>query len=91
MKLTNEMKLNGATEICNFSTMQEIADRFESDLYVLPSSIHEVIILPKNVNFDVNELTSMVQAVNGTEVRPEEVLSDHVYIFSREDGWDYES
>lgn len=89
--LTNKNKLHGATEICNYSTMQDIADKFKSDLYVIPSSIHEVIIVPKedNNNIDVASLTEMVKEVNGSEVSPEEVLSNHAYVFTRDNGWDF--
>ena len=87
--LTNETKNYGATEICNYNTMKEIADLLQSDLIVLPSSIHETIIVPKEEDMDIEELTQMVRDVNGSEVATNEVLSDHAYVFSRENGWEY--
>ena len=86
--LTNATTCHGATEICNYKTMEEIADKLQSDLIVLPSSIHEVIIVPKDDNMDINELTNMVQAINGSEVAADEVLSDHAYVFNRDNGWE---
>ena len=87
--LTNKTKLNGATEICNYSTMKEIAEQFQSDLIVLPSSIHEVIIVPKIDDMNIEDLTNMVKEVNESEVAEDEVLSDHAYVFTRENGWDF--
>lgn len=87
--LTNSKKLNGATEICNYNTMESIANKLNADLVVLPSSIHEVIIVPKDDNVSIDALTEMVQQVNGSEVSADEVLSNHAYVFARENGWDF--
>ena len=52
---------------------------------VLPSSIHEVIVIPmENANFSEEDLTQMVQDVNGECVNAEEILSDHAYIYNGE-------
>ena len=87
--LSNKSGINGATEICNYQTMKELAERFNSDLIVLPSSIHETIIIPKTDEMELNTLTEMVNEVNTNSVDAEEVLSDHAYIFNRETGWEY--
>lgn len=86
--LTNKMGINGATMICNYEVMAEIANKFDADLIVLPSSVHEVIIVPMRNGMNVEEMTRMVKEVNATEVSPEEVLSDHAYVFTRKDGWE---
>ena len=87
--LSNQGNLNGATEICNYATMETIAEQLQSDLIVLPSSIHEVIIMPKDDGADVKQLIEMVKSINGNGVAADEVLSDHAYIFRRGFGWDY--
>ena len=46
---------------------------------MLPSSIHETLIIPKDAGMEFKELEQMVQEVNQTQVAPEERLSDHVY------------
>lgn len=87
--LTNKNNFNGSVEIINYNTIQNISDKLNSDLLVIPSSIHEVIVMPYDKEFEKNQITQMVREVNGAEVPPEEVLSDHVYIFSRQNGWQY--
>lgn len=81
--LTNQNKLNGAGCILYEHLLKSFADKLESDLYILPSSIHEVILIPANGNTSYEELSHMVQDVNETQVSEEEILSDHVYYFSR--------
>lgn len=76
--LTNDTKVNGASEIIRDDVRQEIADKI-GDFFVLPSSIHETLIIPKSAGMDRQELEQMVQEVNQTQVLPEERLSDHVY------------
>lgn len=76
--LTNDTMLNGAAEILNDNTRQEIAEKI-GDFYVLPSCIHESIIIPKDAGMGLDELEHMVQEVNYTQVAPNERLSDHVY------------
>ena len=81
--LTNQSKLYGASCVLYEHLLEDIANQFDSDFYILPSSIHEVILIPANDNTSYSELSQMVQDVNATQVSPEELLSDHVYYFSR--------
>ncbi len=81
--LTNRQKLHGSACIVYENLLSSIADRLNSDLYVLPSSIHEVILIPSASANSYAELSSMVREVNATQVSREEVLSDHVYYYSR--------
>ena len=76
--LTNDTKVNGAAAILNDDTRQEIADKV-GDFYVLPSSVHETLIIPKDAGMELRDLEQMVQEVNQTQVAPQERLSDHVY------------
>ncbi|MFQ9086043.1 MAG: DUF5688 family protein [Roseburia sp.] len=84
--LTNQNKLNGASCILYEHLLEHFADRLCCDLYILPSSIHEVILIPATSDTSYQELSQMVQEVNDTQVSPEEILSDHVYYFSRSSG-----
>ena len=76
--LTNDTKVNGAAAILNDDIRQEIAENV-GDFYMLPSSIHETLIIPKDAGMEFKELEQMVQEVNQTQVAPGERLSDHVY------------
>ena len=71
--LTNDTKVNGAAAILNDDTRQEIADKV-GDFYVLPSSVHETLIIPKDAGMELRDLEQMVQEVNQTQVAPEERL-----------------
>ena len=79
--LTNKDSINGATQILNDKLMSEIAEKVGGDFIILPSSIHEVIILPWAVGMERAELEAMIQDVNATQVSPEERLSDKPYSY----------
>lgn len=81
--LTNLNRLNGACCILYKDALKEIAERLDSDLYILPSSIHEVILIPSSVGSGTDSLTEMICDINQSEVNSEEILSDHVYYYSR--------
>ena len=81
--LTNETKLNGAACILYENVLYDFAQKLGEDLYILPSSVHEVILLPKLSVFEKDELVNMVREVNTEGVAAEEVLSDHVYEYNR--------
>ena len=80
---TNTMKLNGAGVILYNGLLQKFADRVGSDVFILPSSIHETLLIPVNEDMDVEHLRDMVRTVNRTEVAPDEMLSDNVYRYNR--------
>lgn len=85
MVLTNEQALYGAGSLFYPQMMDQIADRMGSNYFVLPSSIHETLILVDNGDVDREALESMVQEINGMAVAPEDRLSDHVYHYDAEE------
>ena len=87
--ITNTMKNLGAGALVNHSVQKALYEYFNGkNLYILPSSIHELLILPEDDSFprSVEELLSMVKAVNSTEVTEDDFLADHVYYFDFERG-----
>lgn len=85
--LTNKKKLYGANLILNKATMDNIYDTLDGGFVIIPSSIHEVIILPFNENtMDADSLKSMIQEVNGSSLSANEVLSNHPYIYNKSTG-----
>ena len=83
--LTNKYKTNGATVLLYEGMIEALAEYFHMDLIILPSSIHELILMPVE-NFDPEELqyyTQVVQEVNENQVADDEVLSDHAYFYNR--------
>ena len=84
--LTNRDKTFGAVEILDKNILQKISERLADDFIVLPSSIHETIIIPSNKAPEYSELADMVCVVNATQVDAEERLSNHVYRYDRSEG-----
>lgn len=81
--LTNCRKHYGAAEILDKNTLKDISDKIKNDYILLPSSVHEVIVLAADHNMGYGELAEMVKEVNAEEVSAEEYLSDHVYVYTR--------
>ena len=63
-----------------------IGEMLKEDYFVLPSSIHEVIVVPESKGLDTEEMNEMVNEINETQVAPEEVLSSHAYYYERKGG-----
>lgn len=74
--ITNESRMYGASSILS----PEVTDRFERDMYIIPSSVHELIAVPAGDDMAM-ELGNIIKQVNQTEVRPEEILGDEPYFF----------
>lgn len=84
--LSNKNKVFGASAILDKGIMQKAVQKFGEGFYILPSSIHEVIILPASDCIAVEALEEMVREVNSTQVEPGERLSDFVYQYTTEYG-----
>ena len=72
-------KISGAGVIAYQEFMEQAAERLGGDFYILPSSIHEILLVKDDGNVDFKDLKSMVEEVNATQVAPEEKLTDSVY------------
>ena len=83
--ITNQQTLDGASAIFYPEVMDQIGEGFQGNFFILPSSIHETIVVPDNGEFDYRVLQDMVQTINASEVSPEERLSDHVYHYDVKD------
>lgn len=84
--LTNQRKHYGAAGMLNTDLLLRFADMVESNLVLLPSSVHEIIVVPDDGRMTLEEYTQMVQDVNATILRKEERLSNHPYYFDWEKG-----
>lgn len=84
--LTNQYNRNGSVCILYEGLLKRFADQLSSDLYILPSSIHEVLIIPAVPGSSKQELSGIVQDINDSQLSREEVLSDHVYFYSRKEA-----
>ena len=78
--LTNIQKYYGASSILDTDAVKKICTEMKTDkVYVIPSSIHETILVPKRCG-RVNEFNQMVKDINNSTVRPEEQLADRVFL-----------
>lgn len=80
--ITNKNKMYGAVYMFN----ADVLGKFETDLYILPSSVHEVLVIPTFFTDNPNVLKGMVEQVNKEEVSPEDYLSDSVYKYTHSLG-----
>lgn len=80
--LTNEEGINGASALLYPEMPKKIYEAFHCGYYLLPSSIHEFLIVPEDRDVNSLDLVEMVREVNGTQVREDELLSDHIYYFN---------
>ena len=83
--LTNEEKYLGAVCVCYPGVLERIADTFGRSFFVLPSSIHECIIVPETGEDFEGDLQEIVREVNRLYVSEEEYLSDNVYYYDRKE------
>lgn len=83
--LSNKKQINGAGCILYDGCLKDFADSQNSDIVILPSSTHEVILVPDDGKLDYGELRKMVGEINESEVPKEDVLSDRIYKYSRHD------
>lgn len=81
--LSNSRGIDGFSAVLYPGVLKGFADAQGKDLYVLPSSRHEALLLPDDGNLDVEELRGMVRQVNDTEVAGEDILSYRVYFYGR--------
>ena len=79
--LTNKEKHFGAAAILSLEAVKKVAARTGTDkVYVIPSSIHEMLLMPWNEAFSIDEITGIIREVNATEVDEIEQLSDKPYV-----------
>ncbi len=82
--LSNSLRMHGAACLLYDGLLFDIAKKLGGDLIILPSSIHEVLIIPASAATDTDALNHMICEVNATSVAIDEYLSDHVYFYSAE-------
>ena len=82
--LSNQEKCFGAAALLYPHLLSHISKIFRKNFYVLPSSVHECILVPDQGQYSRIELTRMVREVNQTQVEADEILSDQVYYYDRQ-------
>lgn len=82
--LSNREKVQGAAYMFDENILEKIAEKLNSSLIILPSSIHETIIMKETEDMDMDFMRGMVMDVNEMVVEPEQQLSDEIYHYDRE-------
>ena len=82
--LTNKEKIFGASVLLYSEKLQELAEKTGKNLLILPSSVHEVLLMPDEEDREYGFYRQMVEEVNTTQVDPEEVLSYSLYCYDRQ-------
>ena len=80
--ISNVAHIWGATAVVLDEALKNLCERIKTEgVYILPSSIHEVIAIPAYAAPELDRLKEMVEEVNGKEVPPDELLSGNVYYY----------
>ena len=81
--ISNTRKQYGAAAILDTELMSNIAEQMDSNIYILPSSIHECLLVSDRFG-EPEQLQQMVREVNSTEVDIKDKLSDNLYVFNKD-------
>ena len=84
--LTNMSSVDGAAAITSEKAMKQARETIGEDFFILPSSRHEVILVPRSMSFSVADLKDMVVSANRTVVEDKDLLSDNVYRYNSSKG-----
>lgn len=84
--LSNTRHIQGAAAILYPGILAEAARHLGGSFYILPSSIHEVILLPDDGRSCGRELHEMISEINRSQLQEEEVLSDYAYRYEAAAG-----
>ncbi|HBV83311.1 MAG TPA: hypothetical protein DEB74_11095 [Lachnospiraceae bacterium] len=84
--LTNKKGIDGAVSMIYPGLLKDFADRIGSGFYIIPSSVHEVLLLPSENTEDRENLKDMVKEINDTQMEAEEILSYSMYWFDNIKG-----
>ena len=82
--LGNRNGIKGAAVILYEGLLKEMAKSLESDLLILPSSIHEILVMAYDNEVDLFLIKDMVERINQSEIPLCDVLSNEIYRYSRE-------
>lgn len=83
--VTNETLLYGGSAIFYPGVMDQLGEVLNGDFFILPSSVHETLVVPDNGRISCHELKAMVMDINEKEVAPEDRLTDEVYHYDTRD------
>lgn len=77
--LTNSLGIHGAASILYPGLLDECYKMFSSEFFILPSSVHELILVPFTEDLKQENLRAMVLEVNESHIAEEDFLSNTIY------------
>ena len=83
--MSNKSSFNGAATILYKDALKTFAEEKGLDIFVIPSSVHEVILVPDDGTIPAGYIQRMIAEVNQTQLSPSEILSDQLLYYSRKD------
>ena len=83
--LSNETRRFGAVNMLDYEVLKELSEKLQDDLYIIPSSVHEVLLVPVHASLSREDADEMVRDVNRNVLDPSDILSDHIYLYAREE------
>lgn len=81
--LTNKAYYKGAGCMLYLDILKDLADKLETDLYIIPSSVHECLVYPALHLIECSNLKSVIKSVNEDDIKETDILSDNLYLFRR--------
>lgn len=82
--VSNRPRINGAINMLNLKLLQKLAVAVSSDLYIIPSTVHEIILVPVKKDMSREELDRIILSINSEEIKPQDILSDHSYYYHKD-------
>lgn len=84
--LSNTKGTYGASVIVYPDLMKKLSEQYNTGFYLIPSSVHEVLLMPENSKDSLSGISSLVDQVNHEHVRKEDILSNHAYYYDRKEN-----
>lgn len=84
--MKNRRGLYGTAGMLDKSMLAQFADERGTDIYILPASVHELVLLPATAEWDKKDLDGTIKDANRLVVDPRDRLADHAYIYERSGG-----
>jgi hypothetical protein len=82
--VTNTKMIYGSAAILYPGLLKDMSEKYNCNFYIIPSSVHEVILIPEKFVDRVENIQGMVREVNSSCVPQEDFLSNSVYYYDRE-------
>ena len=80
--MSNDNNVDGASCIASRTALDKAREKVGEDFYIIPSSRHEILLVPVSMGLNINDLREMIHSVNETEVSAQDYLSDNLYHYN---------